>query len=152
MKKIFMFAAVLLASVVALSSCGSGESVSPKASIVGCWQLQWSDANLDYVDVYAEFNEDMTFNLYQKLQSPSYKHYKGSYLIADGVLSGEYSDGKSWGSSYNIAIEDGVMTLTSTTNSDDVSVFLRCEPRSDVKVAVVSSVRGEEQGDEQRFF
>ncbi len=151
MKKIFMFAVALLASVAMFSSCGSGESYSPKAAIVGCWQLQWSDANIDYADVYAEFNEDMTFTLYQKLQSPTFKHYTGNYLIANGVLSGEYSDGKSWGTSYNIVIDNDVMTLTSTTNSDDISVFNRCEPRSDVKVAV-ASVRSDEQDDEQRFF
>lgn len=153
MKKIFMVAVLALASVLMLNSCSSGEgSGSKKVAIVGCWQLQWSDTNIDYADVYVEFNEDKTFHLYQRLQAPTFVHYSGTYLVADGILSGQYDDLKPWGSSYNIDIEGDVMTLTSTTNSVDISVFNRCEQRSDVKATVSSAVRSALDAEEFRFF
>lgn len=153
MKKILMIAVVALASALTFSSCSSsnGGSSTPKYTIIGCWQLQWSDDNLDYADVYVEFNEDLTFELYQKLQAPTHTHYTGTYLFTDGVLTGKYSDGKAWGTTYNVEIEKDVITLISTTNPDDISVFNRCEKRFGDSDAVVASTRAAEEND-VRFF
>lgn len=141
MKKILMAAALLL-SVVAMTGCFGKSSENPLIKgVVGQWHLKSSplinDDTADRIDVYVEFKEDNTFDLYQKdMATPIYyNHYSGTYLITDKIITGKYSDGKSWGAAdgYQASINmAGQLTLTNVNLTDDVSVYEKATIPQDV--------------------
>nr|MBR2110321.1 hypothetical protein [Alistipes sp.] len=45
----------------------------------------------------------------------------------NGIISGQYSDGVAWSTSYSVALGDNTMTWIDTTDSTDISVYTRSE-------------------------
>lgn len=132
MMKICKIFCVALASLALLSGCsksddgGGNGGGNGDGSVIGQWHLvSWSA--LSSADVYLSFSETGAFEIYQRVYSPSYVHYNGSYSFDKGVLSGLYSDGNPWGSSYKVTFQSNgtQMTLTSATSSGDVAVFVQ---------------------------
>jgi hypothetical protein len=79
----------------------------------------------DLPGVYIEFTADLIFVIYQKIGNVTrYRKYVGAYLIEGSTLSGIYSDGEDWGSSYRAEFEaDGdVLVMTAFTTGKDGSV------------------------------
>ena len=76
-----------------------------------------------------------SFTIYQKVESVRYQKYTGSYLLQDDILSGNYSDNTPWGSSYTVTADEAnnTITLTSTINTSDVSVYTRATIPESVK-------------------
>ncbi len=132
--KLFFAAAVALLAFVACGGDDNGGDEIPvptDGTVVGQWCLtQWSA--MDDADVYVEFKEDNTFNLYQRLGTPYYEHFTGTYSLSGNTLSGQYSDGVAWGSSYTVSFSGNDMTLTSTTSSADISVYTQTTIPGDV--------------------
>ena len=132
MKKILL-AAVVMLSLVALTGCFGKSNENPLIKgVIGQWHLKSNplitEDTKDRIDVYVEFKEDGTFDLYQQdFTSPLYyKHFTGTYLITDKIITGKYSDGKNWGavSGYEAVINmAGQLTLTNVELTDDVSVY-----------------------------
>ena len=154
MKKILM-AAVLLLSLVALTGCSGENNENPLIKgVVGQWQLKSSplitEDTKDRIDAYVEFKSDGTFDLYQQdFASPLYyEHYSGTYLITDKIITGKYSDGKSWGAAngYEAVINmAGQLTLTNVDLTDDVSVYEKATIPSSVTQSTRSAVVSESQ-------
>lgn len=108
---------VLCAVMAILSACEKEKAVSLDI-IYGEWKLEsWygqpaGEGDVP-ADVYLSFSGDGTFDLYQKLgEAGHYTAFYGIYALdQDGLLSGTYSDGKSWGGTYDFSVEGDRLTL-----------------------------------------
>ena len=87
-------------------------------SIVGEWHLSTVEVdgavqNYAY-DVYLTINKDCTFELYQKSGTQTrYTKFTGTCKSEGQVLSGVYSSGTPWGTSYSAIVSGGMLVLTS---------------------------------------
>ena len=128
------------------AGCGSSdkEKVSPTAKqLVGEWQLKtWTGETPQDFDIYLSFGADNTFEIYQRLAEVKYQKFTGSYQVQNDVLSGKYSGGKNFGSTYDISFNESgsTLTLTSATNVTEVSVYERSTIPNSVKEG--AAVRG----------
>lgn len=113
----------LCASLLTFSSCGEKIEELP-LNIVGTWSLsdiQTKAATLagQTIDVYVTFNEDNTFQLYQKIGQGRYTAYSGTWSLLETTLDGKYSDGTVWGTSYQVSQNDARSTLTLSSAGED---------------------------------
>ena len=124
MKKFFSIILFIAAAAVCAVSCKDPVPPEPDLNekIVGEWQLKSiaTKATLggQTVDVYIAFETGGTFTLYQMLGQGRYHSYTGKWALADGVLTGTYSSGKPWGSTYTVDITDSTLTLTSSIGGE----------------------------------
>ena len=73
-----------------------------------------------------KFMEDNGFDLYQKIGDGRYRHYSGRWEVKGNTLSGEYSAGTSWGSSYALtSIGTDTLVMTALNGSEDVMKYAR---------------------------
>lgn len=111
-----LFLCVPCVCAALLSSCGKEPTANPiMKGLEGEWQLESFaevPASEEEIDVYIKF-ENGRFELFQKLGGGHFSKYDGTYSVSGTVLSGKYSDGVAFGSSYSIVIEDDVMTMHS---------------------------------------
>jgi hypothetical protein len=118
MKKIFniMFAAVAICLTAACQKEEIKDIVDP--AIVGEWHLSTVEVDgavqkYSY-DVYFAINNDGTFELYQKSGTQTrYTKFTGTCKSEGNVLSGVYSSGTPWGTSYTALVSGGMLVLTS---------------------------------------
>ena len=113
------------------AGCGSSdkEKVSPLVKqLAGEWQLKtWNgEAPRDF-DAYVSFGADRSFEIYQRIEQVGYQKYSGKYEIRNGMLGGVYSDGKPFGSTYDITFDESgnTLTLTSATGVAETGVYVR---------------------------
>ena len=106
------FFAAALAVVLAVG-CGSKEdSEEPEKPPVdgpdfeaGSWVLsQWNGSQELPRSIYLHLAADRSFELYQSLNTIGYSKYTGTYTVTvyeqKALLSGTYTDGTPWESSY----------------------------------------------------
>lgn len=93
--------AVLLLAVGCGGDKGGGEG---KPSCDGWMLIRWNGGEELSGTVYLQLGEDNRFSLYQNLRTAGFATFTGSYsLSGDGtVLSGVYTGGTPWESSYAI--------------------------------------------------
>ena len=121
------------------AGCGSSdkEKVSPLVKqLAGEWQLKtWNgEAPRDF-DAYVSFGADRSFEIYQRIEQVGYQKYSGKYEIRNGMLGGVYSDGKPFGSTYDITFDESgnTLTLTSATGVAETGVYVRAAIPDGVK-------------------
>lgn len=127
-----LFLCVPCACVALLSSCGKEPTAdSGLKGLEGEWKLEsFADvpASEEEIAVYIKF-EKGRFELFQKLGGGHYSKYDGTYSVSGTVLSGKYSDGVAFGSSYRIEIKGDAMTMHSIASSQtsvlEVCVYVR---------------------------
>ena len=113
-----------LVALTAFVACG-GEKDEMPIDITGDWNLvniQTKSATLggQTVDVYILFSSDKSFTLYQMIGQGRYHKYSGTWSMTGATLTGKYSDGKQWGSSYEVErLSSGEITLTSASGEVD---------------------------------
>ena len=120
MKRIINIFILTVSALVLAASCEK----APKAEegIVAEWQLTdmtgYEAANLP--EVYIEFRADKAFEIYQKVGDVMrYRKYTGVYSVSGTTLTGEYSDGEDWGSSYKVSFEaDGAILVLTALETD----------------------------------
>ncbi len=139
MKKILSVLLLAAAAVVCAVSCKDPVEPTPDFTeeIVGEWQLKsiaTKTTNLggQTVDVYIAFEKGGSFTLYQMLGQGRYHSYTGKWALADGTLSGTYSSGKAWGSTYSVDISGSTMTLTSDIGGE-VDTYTRSTIPDNIK-------------------
>lgn len=108
MKKILY----IIASVLLLASCEEEKTMAEK--LVGDWHC--TSTAID-AEIYATFNAENTFVLYQQIGEGAFRVYNGTYeLKAEGsqhTLVGAYNDGTPWGAEYVLNMSGAdAMTLT----------------------------------------
>ncbi len=118
---------ILLAT--GLSFLVSCKKTAEPVDIVGEWQLSDYQTKAvtigsEKVDIYVQFSADKSFSLYQMLGSGRYKKFSGTYAVsADNVLSGTYSGGGSWASTYYVSLEGSKLILTILPEEKEVQTF-----------------------------
>ena len=104
---------------------------------------QWHSTSLSTDgDIYLSLSKDSTFELYQQIGDGRHRLYRGTYSFENNILTGKYNDGEDWAYSYQVALDNDTMTLTTLDESAQVSVFQREAIPAEVKdgsVVVVKS-------------
>lgn len=124
MKKIISL--LLIGASFILSGCGEngGGKDDKPLDITGTWELtgieitkaaQLGDAT---IEVEITFNADKTFSMSQILGEGRAQEFSGTWNLTETVLTGKYSNGKAWGSSYDVAVEGSTLTMTPETKAE----------------------------------
>ena len=145
MKKILniMFAAVAICFTAACQKEEVKDIVDP--AIVGEWHL--SNVEVDGAvqkysyDVYFAINNDGTFELYQKSGTQTrYTKFTGTCKSEGNQLSGVYSSGTPWGTSYTALVSGGMLVLT-TADGVEVQEYTKESLSQEEKLAANISTR-----------
>ena len=99
---------ILAAALCMLTSCKKEMTLAEK--LVGDWNCHATSVD---AEIYVTFTSEGTFALYQQIGEGAFRLYNGTYTLTGSVLSGQYNDGASWGTSYEVSAT-GTDTLTLT--------------------------------------
>ena len=149
MKKIsqilFVFTIVLFAS-----ACGGSKDKGPDVAteIVAEWHLVSMSGLSDSAvpQVYVEFASDMWFELYQKVGDGRYRKYEGYYTLSGSTVTGQYMDGKKWGSDYKVSFEDGKLVMTAQNGSAEVCKYEKKALSDTDKASAILMTKSVEDG------
>lgn len=117
MKKIFNI--LMIAALALCAFTGCKEKDGPQHKIVGEWFFADEESGQD-IEIHLAFNQDFTFDLYQKVGEGYPRYLNGTYAVNGSIVSGYYHDGTPWGSDYELSFLEGNMIMKST--STDYSV------------------------------
>ena len=70
------------------------------------------------IEVVITFNADKTFSLSQVLGNGRAQEFSGTWALTESTLTGKYENGKSWGSSYQVSVENAVLTMIPETEAE----------------------------------
>lgn len=119
MKRYVLLFVALAALMVGCSN--ENEGVKRSIDIVGGWHCTPEEFD---ADIYVDFIEDGSFDLYQRVGQGRSRHYAGTWTVERNILSGSYADGTPWGSSYSVAkLDDSSISLTAQNGSMEVMVY-----------------------------
>lgn len=140
-KYILLLTATVVISL--MTSCG-GKEDKPR-DITGIWNLtsvqtRSAQSGGQTVDVYISFVTGGTFQMYQKIGAGRYRSFSGTWTLTDNVLTGKYSDGTSWGATYEADVQnDGTsLVLTSQGANPETDTYTKV---SSIPESVTSSAR-----------
>ena len=131
MKRIFaVFFALML-----LASCGkNGEDNKPELTLEQQLIGQWhSVSNALEADLYIDFQEGKTFELYQQIGEGAHRLYRGTWNLEGTLLTGKYNDGEDWAAAYQVEMRETGLVLTSNNDAAEKSTFERAEIPAEVK-------------------
>lgn len=110
---------MFIAAVAFLTGCGEAGKTPKAVDITGTWELidiemtKAAQLGDETISVTITFNSDKTFAMTQKLGEGRAKDYSGTWAISENILTGKYSDGKTFGGgSYTVSVENSTMTMT----------------------------------------
>ena len=96
------------------------------SDIAGDWHLtSWCGAEPSF-DIYLSISEDGVVSLFQRFTTRLWETYYSTVEFENGIISGIYTDGVAWGTSYYVTISGDTMTWVDVTDSSDISVYTRC--------------------------
>ena len=129
-KLLYIFAALML-----IASCGKNEEgkkpeINLEEQIIGQWHS--TSISVDG-DIYIEFDQAKTFELYQQIGEGAYRLYRGTWNLEGDLLTGKYNDGEDWAAAYKIATEGDTLTMTSNNDAAEKSTYTESEIPSEVK-------------------
>lgn len=128
-------AVVLVLATTALIACRKDDKSllwNEDGSPIGTWSLSYWGEELSQPEIYLSFSDDGSFELYQRLYSIYFEYYNGYWELSDDVLSGTYSDGIEWRSSYYVAFRDSEMRFINIKDEDDVAYYVTSSIPDDV--------------------
>lgn len=131
MKRIFaVFFALML-----LASCGkNGEDNKPELTLEQQLIGQWhSISNALEADLYIDFQEDKTFELYQQIGEGAHRLYRGTWNLEGTLLTGKYNDGEDWAAAYQVEMREKQLILTSNNDTAEKSTYEKAEIPAEVK-------------------
>jgi uncharacterized protein (TIGR03066 family) len=121
MKKLLIMLAAL--TLICVTGCKKeNKKVDYKSAIVGQWHC--APADMD-ADIYVEFEKEGNFSLYQQVGEGRYRKYTGSWTCEGNTLSGVYTDGTPWGSSYQMELNADTLTMTALNGSNEVMTYVK---------------------------
>lgn len=130
-------------AAVLLMTTGCDKMGNLEEQIIGDWHS--TSISVDG-DIYLSFAEDNTYEMYQKIGDGAYRLYRGTWNIAEGVLTGKYNDGEDWAAAYDASIDKAVLTLVSRNEAAEVSVYASCEIPQEVKTGCEVVVKSDGGG------
>lgn len=100
---------------------------SDMSAMEGVWHLTEWRGVVPSFDIYLDITAKGDITLWQRMESRAWECFHSSTTYDNGILSGVYTDGVAWGSSYSIAVSRDTMTWVSTLDGNDISVYTRAE-------------------------
>lgn len=130
MKRFHAIAAILLLALPFLSANCHHEPGEDPLVIDGQWQIShFSTKSVSIggqtVDIYIDFQTGGNFEMYQMLGTGRYRKFTGTWKLTDKLLTGSYTGGQAWASSYEVIMDDSrtQLTLTSTSTPQEISTY-----------------------------
>ena len=116
-------------------SCGEKGGKQPELTLEQKLCTEWHSTTLSLggADIYLSFEENNTFELYQKIVEGAYRLYRGTWNLEEDLLTGKYNDGEDWAAAYQISIDGKTLTMTSQNDASEVSVYEKKEISATVK-------------------
>ena len=105
------------------------------ARMVGEWKLTEWTVDSRFVDhIYLEILDDGTFALYEDITSHGFNKMTGTFTFNadEETISGSYSDGKAWGSSYTVAMPSTRTMRWTAIGTEDTCVYTRADIPADI--------------------
>ena len=127
---IYIFSALML-----LASCGkNGEDNKPELTLEQQLIGQWhSVSNALEADLYIDFQEGKTFELYQQIGEGAHRLYRGTWNLEGTLLTGKYNDGEDWAAAYQVEMREKQLVLTSSNDTAEKSTYEKVEIPAEVK-------------------
>ena len=127
---IYIFSALVL-----LASCGKNNDdnkpeLTLEQQLVGQWH---SVSNSLEADLYIDFQEGKTFELYQQIGEGAHRLYRGTWNLEGTLLTGKYNDGEDWAAAYQVEMREGQLVLTSNNDTAEKSTYEKSEIPAEVK-------------------
>jgi hypothetical protein len=134
MKRMLLHWACMMIAVVGLIGCnpphieGGDDEPQIVIELARCWQLSSFCGEPTDVDICIDFRKDGKFTIYQRTEELAYTTFTGTYTADEekSLLSGVYSDGVKWASSYHYTVDKEAETLTleSVERPSEVSIYV----------------------------
>ena len=129
-KLLYIFSALVL-----LASCGKNEEdkkpeLTLEQQLVGQWH---SVSNSLEADLYIDFQEGKTFELYQQIGEGAHRLYRGTWNLEGTLLTGKYNDGEDWAAAYQVEMREKQLVLTSSNDTAEKSTYEKAEIPAEVK-------------------
>lgn len=139
---------VILSLFMLLAAVSCNEIKGPVVSdaIVAEWHLVSVSGMSSAPDVYVNFAQDLSFELYQKIGEGRYRKYTGTYAVTESLVSGTYSDGEKWGSDYEASFDGENLVLTAQNGSAEVCTYEKKALPDTDKAGAVLVTKSEEDG------
>lgn len=112
---------LLIGASFILAGCGNGNGEGGKENqpldITGTWELTGIEVTKsaqlgdETIEVVITFNADKTFTLSQIIGDGRAKDFSGTWALTETTLTGKYENGKAWGSSYQVSVDNAVLTM-----------------------------------------
>lgn len=129
---------IVAALALLMAGCGGSDKKKEEAPRYDGWMLtRWNGGTELSGKVFLQLNEDMTFALYQCIDTPGYLKLTGTYVKEGQILSGRYSDGTPWESSYAIEKQTETELQLRSETDDVVSLYTAVEIPAYAKDGVV---------------
>jgi uncharacterized protein (TIGR03066 family) len=127
---IYIFSALML-----LASCGKNEEdkkpeLTLEQQLIGQWH---SVSNSLEADLYIDFQEGKTFELYQQIGEGAHRLYRGTWNLEGTLLTGKYNDGEDWAAAYQVEMREKQLVLTSSNDTAEKSTYEKAEIPAEVK-------------------
>ena len=127
---IYIFSALML-----LASCGKNEEdkkpeLTLEQQLIGQWH---SVSNSLEADLYIDFQEGKTFELYQQIGEGAHRLYRGTWNLEGTLLTGKYNDGEDWAAAYQVEMREKQLVLTSNNDTAEKSTYEKAEIPAEVK-------------------
>ena len=118
-----------------LVSCGkNSDDNKPEQTleqqIIGQWH---SISNSLEADLYIDFQEGKTFELYQQIGEGAHRLYRGTWNLEGTLLTGKYNDGEEWATAYQVEMREKQLVLTSNNDTAEKSTYEKAEIPAEVK-------------------
>lgn len=123
---------ITIISAMLLSGCGNSGKEEQPLDISGQWELmdimatKAAQIGGQQVEVFIEFDSDNTFRMWQKLGEGRHRKYSGTWTLTEDILTGKYSDGKNWGSSYQVSVTGGNLYMSEQAQTLETYVYRPC--------------------------
>lgn len=131
--KIFSLAMLLVMVFTGCEKENNPNGPGNKGALSGEWVLTtWNDAAPEF-NVYIDFNDDNTFEIYQQVWSFDYELFTGTYNIEGDIVTGVYADGSNWACGYKFVKEGDSLTMYSQEDISVTSVYEKCEIPAEIK-------------------
>ena len=130
---------MILMLIISLVMVSCKEEQPKVLDITGQWELadivdtKSVQIGSETVEIYIDFKADNTFALWQKLGEGRHRKHEGTWTLTESVLTGKYSDGKAWGASYEVSIEDGTLVMSEQKAGMQTYIYHSCTIPSSLK-------------------
>lgn len=130
----------ILSALLILVSCGKdkGGELTLEQKLCGQWHS--TSITIDG-DIYIDFAQAKTFELYQQIGEGAYRLYRGTWNLEGDLLTGKYNDGEDWAAAYQVVIEGDALTLTSNNDAAENTTYEKTEIPSQVKESCETVVK-----------